>query len=133
MKYLARSLVCLALTGAGAYLTGWPGCDSPTVGNVEVVPDMTLVSTYSCDQQTAKPPQCKEFSEISASQPVSGLEALCSNPLTPGPCARATSYGGCRTKNATYTYTVWFYPGGTMFSSSAQVQTYCGAAYVPPT
>ena len=75
----------------------------------------------------------KEFSEISASQSESGLEALCPNPLTPSPCARASSYGGCRTKNATYTYTVWFYPGGTMFTSNAQVQTYCGAAYVPPT
>lgn len=132
MKYLARSLLGLVLAGSGAYVTCWSGCDSPTVGNPEVVPDMTVVSTYSCDQQSAKPPQCKEFSEISPSQPTSGLEALCSTALTPGPCSRATSYGGCRTKNATYTYTVWFYPGGTMFSSSAQVQTYCGAAYVPP-
>ena len=131
MKYLARSLFYVTLAGVAAFIPSFSGCDTPVVG--EAPADMVTVTTYSCDLQTMMPPQCKEFSEISANQSTSGLETLCTHPLTPGPCSRTSSYGGCRNKSANYTYTVWFYPGGTMFSSSTQVQAYCATAYVPPT
>lgn len=133
MKNFAVPVLCLSLAGVAAYAASLSGCGG-SVGNEETMmtPDMTYVSTYSCDQQSKAPPQCKEFSEVSMSQPESGLETLCSAPLTIGPCTRTNSLGGCRTKNPNYTFTTWFYSGGTMFTTTAQVQTYCGSAYVPP-
>ena len=133
MKYLAIPFFCLTFAGAINYVFSTSGCGGPAVEEGTVTPpDMTQVSAYSCDMQSKMPPQCKEFTDISAAQPMSGLESLCGDKLTPGPCTRTSSYGGCRTKNANYTFTTWFYSGGTMFTTAAQVQSYCGAAYVPP-
>ena len=132
MKYLAVPFLCLAAAGVAAYASSLSGCGGPTVEEgTMMMPDLSYVSTYSCDQQSKQPPQCKEFSDISPSQPESGLETLCSAPLTVGPCTRTNSLGGCRSKTATYTFTTWFY-SGTMYQTAAQVQTYCGSAYVPP-
>ena len=133
MKSLAIPFLCLTLAGFAAYASSLSGCGNAVEEGMVTPPDMTMFSAYSCDMQTRMPPQCKEFTEISASQPMSGLESLCGNTLTPGPCTRVKSYGGCRTKNASYTFTTWFYAGGTMFTTMAQVQAYCGSAYVPPT
>ena len=133
MKYLAIPFLGLMFAGVAVYATSLSGCGG-AIGNEDMTapPDLAVVSTYSCDQQNKAPPQCKEFTEISPSQPQSGLETLCSAALTPGACTRTNLLGGCRTKNPNYTFTTWFYSGGTMFTTSAQVQTYCGSAYVPP-
>ena len=132
MKYLAVPFFGLMLAGVAVYAASLSGCGG-SIGNEDMAapPDLTVVSTYSC-AENKMPPQCKEFTEISPNQSQSGLESLCTAALTPGACTRTNLLGGCRTKNPNYTFTTWFYSGGTMFSTSAQVQTYCGSAYVPP-
>lgn len=115
MKYLTWTLACLVI-----------GCG----GNQEMPPDLPP-STYSCDQTQAASPTCKEFTNISATQTVEGLQSLCGVPLNPKPCPRENNLGGCRATNANYTLTTWFYPGS-MFMTMGEVQTYCASAFVAP-
>lgn len=119
VKSLAASLFCLAAACGG------------DPAPMDMAPPDMAPPAYFCDQTGGTSPSCKEFTNISATQTMDGLQALCPATLAMGLCPRANLLGGCRASNANYTLTTWFYPG-TMFSMSSQVMTYCASAYVPP-
>lgn len=132
MNRIVLPLATLLVLAAVQLFVPFGGCGT-TVGMTDMQgpPDLVPPSTYSCDQQMAMPPSCKEFSKFSASFTVSMIQGLCPAPLAAGACTRTNLLGGCRAVSSTYTLTTWFY-SGSMFTTSAQVQAYCGNAYVPP-
>ena len=60
------------------------------------------------------PPPVQEFTEIGPNQSQSGWVAV-HRRADPGPCARIELARGLPHQNPNYTFTTWFYSGGTMF------------------
>jgi hypothetical protein len=133
VKRILLPLATLLVLASMQLFVSFGGCGT-TVGMTDMQgpPDLVPPSIYSCDQETAMPPSCKEFSNLSASFSESMIQGLCPAPLAVRACSRTNLLGGCRATSSTYTLTTWFYSGGSMFTTSAQVQAYCGNAYVPP-
>ena len=135
MKNFALPLLCLAFAATAAYGLSSGGCGGNVVGQDPGTADMTVVaaSSYSCDQRTASPPVCKEFSNLSSTTTTSDFQGLCAVQIAAGPCTRANSLGGCQAANSQYTLTNWFYTGGS-YTTTSQVQSYCtsiSTTYVP--
>jgi len=120
VRYLATSLFCLAVA-----------CNGGETPAMDMGPDLAPV-VYACDQSGASTPNCKEFTNVDASQTMDGLQGVCgATPVMAAICPRPNILGGCRAQSATYTLTTWFYPG-TMFMMQSQVMTFCGSNFVPP-
>jgi hypothetical protein len=118
VRYLATSLFCLAAA-----------CNGETPA-MDMGPDLAPV-VYSCETAGGAP-NCKEFTNVSASQSMEGLQGVCgAATLNAATCPRTDLLGGCRAQSATYTLTTWFYKG-TMFMTQAEVMTFCGTAFTPP-